>query len=658
MLLDYVNAKIGSANEPRFSNGNIFPLTAMPHGTTGWTIQTDGRNGNWFYHPQSHTFEGVRLTHQPSPWVGDYGHVNFFPFSGIIDLSKGISSSFRPREATLRPDGLSVYLLRYRTKVEVAPTVRGGIFRIVNESDGDTSFAVLPFGQSVFHMQGNALTGYTDTSFCLGQKEIREYFYAEFSSLPERENELEQGGKIFTFREKKLTVRIAASFLSVEQAKRNFDQELHDDFESVRSAAAAAWENKLNKIVVRGDEERVKTFYSCLYRAYLYPRIFHEPDENGDPVHFNPDLKKSCPGVFYTDNGFWDTYRTVFPLLALIDREVYAEMAEGFVNFYEETGYLPKWISPGEVGMMPGTLVEGVLADAAVKGVIGRDLTERAYRGMLKNAFVPSGNGFQGRAGCEYYLKYGYLPREYQRESVNHTLDCAYGDFCVAQVANLLGDDEKAKELYDRSGNYRNLFDPVVGLMRAKDAAGNFADNFNPFSWGGDYCEGSAWQNSFAVYHDIAGLASLYGGKEKMLGKLDELFSAPPVFDVGGYGFEIHEMSEMAAADFGQCAISNQPSFHIPYLYAMLGERKKTEEIVGRLVTDAFSSAEDGFPGDEDNGTMAAWYIFSCLGFYPVCPGKDEYVCAAPLFDEIYLCGKKIRKFSSPTVSSEEILSR
>lgn len=656
MLLDYVNAKIGSENEPRFSNGNIFPLTAMPHGTSGWTIQTSAKDGNWFYDPRCHAFEGLRLTHQPSPWVGDYGHVLFFPFSGEIDLSRGITSTFRPKDAVIRPDILSVYLLRYQLRVKLAPTVRGGVFSIENESENETSFAIFPFGESNFTLSGKTVSGYTDTLYCLGQKEVREYFYAEFSDVPYKESPLDKGGKIYTFREKRVTVKIAASFISVDQAKRNFTNELSGNFDGIREKATAEWEEKLGKIRVSGDKEKMRTFYSCLYRAYLYPRIFHEYDETGKAVHMNPDLKQKRDGVFYTDNGFWDTYRTVFPLLALIDRETYAEMTEGFVNFYEETGYLPKWISPGEVGMMPGTLVEAVIADAAVKSIIDRPLTERAYRGMLKNAYVPSGNGFQGRAGCEYYLEYGYLPRELQRESVNHTLDCAYGDFCVAQVAKLLGDNKKAAELYSRSENYKNIFDPVSGFMRGKTAEGKRTETFDPFSWGGDYCEGSAWQNSFAVYHDVAGLAGLYGGKEKLEARLDELFSAPPVFRVGGYGFEIHEMSEMAAIDFGQCAISNQPSFHIPYLYTLLGKREKTEYWVKKLVTEAFSSADDGFPGDEDNGTMAAWYIFSCLGFYPVCPGKNEYVCSAPLFDDITINGKKIGRFSPDTVTTEDII--
>ena len=234
------------------------------------------------------------------------------------------------------------------------------------------------------------------------------------------------------------------------------------------------------------------------------------------------------------------------------------------------------------------------------------------------------------------------MPYDKFNESVNLTQDAAYGDWCIARVAEILGKGDIAAEYDRRAKNYRNIFDPETGFMRAKDSKGEFRPDFSPVSWGRDYTEGSAWQNSFAVPHDIEGLAELYGGREQLMRKIDELFAEKPHYEVGGYGREIHEMTEMAAADFGQCAISNQPSFHIPYIYSALGEVDKTAYWVEKLCKEAFSYTDDGFPGDEDNGTMALWYVFSVLGFYPFCPGKPEFVKGKKQVKRAFLCGRDI----------------
>ena len=635
-MLEYVNVKVGTHNERRYSNGNIYPVTAMPFGTAHFTVQTDG-SSNWFYDPYSHAFEGIRLTHQPSPWVGDYAHMLFLPFTG--ELARGPQarwSSYRPREAALAPHFMQAYLQRYRISVSLAPSVRGARFVLENKSDGETGFALLPYDKSAFTAAGNELTGYTDAQSVWDFKGLRGYFYARCSEPPVRVQPLEQGGVALYFTGKRVEIAVAQSFLSVEQAKRNYKRELHEKpFSVLKTEAERAWEDLLSRIAVSGENaKRRNMFYSCLYRAMLYPRVFHEYDEGGMPVHYNADTQKTESGVFYTDNGFWDTYRTVYPLLSIIAPDRVREMIEGFVNYAEETGWLPKWLSPGEFGLMPGTLAEAVIADACVKGIVGGELRARAYKALLKNAYESGAGTRHGRTGIEEYIRYGYMPSSF-RESVNHTCDCAYGDFCIAQVARLEGDEEGARALIERSKNYANLFDPESKFLRGKDAEGKFKPNFNPFDWGGDYCEGSAWQNGFAVYHDLEGFSALYGGKEQLCRKLDELFAAPPVFRTGGYGEEIHEMSEMASVDFGQCAISNQPSFHLPWIYSALGERKKTEYWVEKLVNEAFACTEEGFPGDEDNGTMAAWYVFACLGYYPLCPAKNEFVLSKPLFEHI-----------------------
>lgn len=290
---------------------------------------------------------------------------------------------------------------------------------------------------------------------------------------------------------------------------------------------------------------------------------------------------------------------------------------------------------------MPSTLIDGVIAEACAHGIGDRELHNVALLGMLHHANNESDDRRYGRNGVLAYKKYGYVPKDMQKESVNLTLDAAYGDWCIATVAKSLGYDKIYDEYIIRSKNYANIFDSVSGFMRGRGSDGTMSECFDPYIWGGDYTEGSAWQNSFFVPHDLDGLCALYGGRDALISKLDELFDAPPTYRVHGYGGEIHEMTEMAAVDFGQCAISNQPSFHIPYLYGALGCTDKCAVIVKKMCKELFSH-KTGFPGDEDNGSMAAWYIFSCLGIYPLCPGSKEYVHIPPLFDKIKILGKPI----------------
>lgn len=658
--LDLVNAKIGSLNEERFSNGNIYPITAVPFGMTNFCIQTTHNEKNWFFNASAHTFEGVRLTHQPSPWVGDYGHLLILPFSGEIHPSlESRWSSYRPEEAGIRPYELSVNVQRYRVNFNLAPTCRGAMMQVKNKTERDTGIALQSYcDDTEFNINGNVVTGYTDAMAGAWQfGKIREYFYIEFSSPIKSKTALEKGG-VAVFFDGDVEMKMATGFVSAEQTKINFDRELSGKtYSDVRDAAEKAWEENLSLIEVEGAEDKMRTFYSCMYRAFLYPRVFYELDKNGNAVHFNADTQKTERGVFYTDNGFWDTYRTVYPFLSIVKPDLVREMLEGFINYSEEVGWLPNWLSPGEFSLMPGTLIEAVLSDAAVNGIITGELLQRAYKAMLHNAYAVSDKPRRGRTALKEYMEKGYIS-DMQAACVNHTCDCAYGDYCIAQVAKITGDTEQYEKLTARSKNYANIFDSETGFLRARDKNGDISKNFDPYDWGGPYCEGSGWQSSFAVYHDIDGLAELYGGKEKLEKKLDELFNAEPIYNVGGYGGEIHEMSEMACVDFGQMAISNQPSFHIPWLYTMIGKREKTIAHVKNLAENAFSFKNDGFPGDEDNGTMACWYIFACLGFYPVCPGSGEFICSEPLFDKIEVCGKRIGRFNGDRVTYAEVVDK
>lgn len=652
---NYVNVKQGTDSSPRFSKGNTLPFIQMPFGMNGFTFQTDSSRGNWFYHPQDHSLEGIRLTHQPSPWIGDYGHLVFMPQRSAPFLTAEERwSGYQPGQAVLRPGYMKVYFDRYRSALELVPTERGAAVRLHFEGKEECSFAVLPV-EGKFHFavdeEENLITGYTNAHTVKTAENFAMYFAFWFSCPIDRKRTVimqpdgtrehslagsgEKIGICAGLTEKEVEVRLAVSFISEEQAVLNLKRELLDSpFEVLKQSASEIWEEYLSKIEIETtDEEQKKTFYSCLYRVFLFPRKFYEEGIGGEIIHYCADTGEVRAGVKYVENGFWDTYRTVYPLFSILLEDQFKEMLEGYVNTYLECGWLPKWPSPSEAGMMPGTLIDAVIADGAVKGILKGDLLEKAYEGMIKHATVESPDRRYGRYGIEDYKEYGYLPNNKYSESVNHTLDYAYGDFCISQIAGLLGKEEEKEKYLALSKNYRNLFDPKTGFMRGKDDEGHHSEKFSQFSWGGDYCEGGPWQNSFAVYHDIEGLAKLYGGKKEFIEKLDLLFETPPIYETGGYQREIHEMTEMAAAQFGQCAISNQPSFHIPYLYAALGEYEKTEYWVEKMAREGFSSGDGGYPGDEDNGSMAGWYLFSTLGIYPLCPGKPEFLKIKPLVE-------------------------
>ena len=666
--IDYVNVKQGTENCRRFSHGNALPLIALPHGMAAFSLQTDG-GSNWFYNPRRDYYEGIRLTHQPSPWNGDYGHLLFVPQSGDAAFSPdAFYSGMRRKETVLKPHYMAVRSLRYDCVTELVPTCRGAVLKIkYGDPERTRRLTILPFSADFsFTVDAAAgkLTGSAKAFNHSVHKDMALYIAVKFDCAVDAARcVLKQGnggGVSVAFLADEVTARIGISFLSPAQAERNLEREVGGEtFSALRLKAENIWEEILSRIAVEGSAERMRTFYSCLWRAFLFPTVFYEIDEKGDKIHICPDTAKIGKGVYYVNNGFWDTYRTVYPLYAVVAREEYAEMCEGFVNYYLDTGWLPRWLSPGEYGIMPGTLIEAVLSDAIVKGVIGGDLAKTALAAMCKQANTPSGTPARGRAACAEYNALGYVPCDLFGESVNATLDYAYCDFCIAQAAEKLGERKTAAAFYARSKNYKNLFDAESGFLRGKDSAGKMRAQFDPFAWGGDYCEGGAWQNGFGVYHDVEGLASLYGGRANLIGKLDALFAEKPRYRAGGYGGEIHEMTEMGVRDFGQCAVSNQPSFHLPYLFAMLGEREKTEYWAEKIADEAFSWEETGFPGDEDNGSMAAWYVFTAMGFYPVCPGKDEYIAAKPLFESVAVCGRKLPpRFEKGAVSVKDILGK
>lgn len=645
-LTAYVNIKQGTNSNSRFSRGNTLPLVSAPFGMNSFALQTCIRDDPWYYHPTHRQCEGIRLTHQPSPWVRDYGHFVMLPQCGEA-YPKADTRSSGFTEVDMNPGHLAVKFHRYHAAMALVPTERCAIMELLWDTDETPRFSLLPFDfatQVQLDPERRTLCGWTNAYGDGTRKDFKSYFELHFDKPIDVERTLltqnngdtcpgYSGSGVGTgisiaFRMKrgeKLTVRLGTSYLSGEMASLAIDRELGEKtFAQVKTETNAAWNGLLSRIAVEDTEERLRTFYSCLYRCFLFPHTFHEFDPQGNPVHYAASTGECAPGVMYTDNGFWDTFRTLYPLFSLLIPDKLQEMLQGYLNFYKEEGWLPKWVSPGERSIMPGALVDIVLADAAVKGLLSHEQMELALEGMLKNANLPDEQRRHGRIGVEDYCRLGYVPCDKYGESANNTLDAAYCDFCIAQVAALLGKEQIQQEYLQRSKAYRNLFDPQVGFIRGKKADGTFPPNFSPIRWGGEYCEGAAWQNGFGVQHDVEGLCGLYGGKAALEAKLDELFATPPDFLIGTYPCEIHEMTEMSAADFGQCAISNQPSFHLPYLYAAIGRRDKAAHWVHRIMAEGFSA--ENFPGDEDNGSMAAWYVFGVLGLYPLCPGKAEYL--------------------------------
>ena len=650
-LLDFVSVLQGTASTERFSNGNTLPLMQLPFGMLAAAPQT--RSGNWFFHPDDRCLEGIRLTHQPSPWIGDYGTLCLMPNNGELFREPSKRWSGIRREACVwRPHYMRARFLRYGAVLEAAPSERGTAFELKFEAGAAAGLAIyIPNGNSVISICREKNMLYIENDYAghgSVPENFRTYFAFRFETAPDW-NAAETVGNsgnaacgegigdaaiqlCFTGCDR-VIFSVSVSYIGKRQAELNLNRELAE--KTVAQAAAEAekiW-NKMLSAVPADDIplEKRSVFYSCLYRTLLFPHSFYEYDEHNSAVHYSTALGRCAEGEMYVDNGAWDVFRTQYPFLAEYYPEKYTRIVRSHIQYYRESGWLPKWLSPGECGVMPGTLIDGIIADAAVRGLLSREDLKEAYEGMKKHALC-EGEGNHGRVFTGEYAEKGYIPKERCLKSANLTEDYSYGDFCIATVAKILGYAEDESYFRARSENYRNLFDKSTGFIRGRNADGSFSPDFDPLSWGGEYCEGGAWQNGFFAVHDIAGLASLYGGTEGLIKKLDELFETAPLYRVGSYGQEIHEMTEMASVDLGQFAISNQPSFHLPFIYAALGFPHRTEEIL-RRTAELFSAEPDGFPGDEDNGSMSAWFLWCCMGRYPLCPGDKNGMVS---FKKIY----------------------
>ena len=577
------------------------------------------------------------------------------PVTGAPEFDEERRASwFGHKAETSKPYYYSVYLAEYDVVAEITPTDRAAVFRFTFP-EGDDSYVVVDAfdkGSCVkIEPEKRRVTGYTTRNSGGVPDNFRNWFVVEFDrdfeytatfADGERSEALEQqaghAGGIVGFRTRRgeqVTARVASSFISPEQALRNLQEVGERGFDEVCAAAKQRWNDVLGRIEIReGDLDHRRTFYTCLYRSTLFPRKFYEFDAQGRPCHYSPYNGEVLPGYMYTDTGFWDTFRCLFPLLNLVYPSVNREIQEGLVNAYRESGFYPEWASPGHRDCMVGNNSASVVADAYLKGVRVED-TATLYRGLVDgaNKVHPSVRS-TGRWGYDYYNRLGYVPYDVGiRENAARTLEYAYDDWCIYRMAKALGRPQEEVELYARRArNYRNLFDSQTGLMRGRNADGSFAEPFSPFKWGDAFTEGNSWHYTWSVFHDPQGLIDLMGGRERFAGMLDSVFVVPPVFDESYYGSVIHEIREMQVMNMGNYAHGNQPAQHMIYLYNYVGQPWKAQWWTREGMDRLYSSKPDGYCGDEDNGQTSAWYVFSALGFYPVCPGSDEYAVGSPLF--------------------------
>jgi len=632
-ILETIDTRFGTASKHAFSRGNTLPYTGVPFGMNYFVPQTSDQEGSWFFDPHLPIFQGIRLTHQPSPWIGDYSWLLLTPVTGKIsgDTLFYRQSSYNLERAIFNPHYLRIFSERYQIETQLSPTCYGASIQLRQTQGKNLSLYVhaaddLTLEQVDERTLSLEQSGLTETNKSPLVMFTALAFSVEILSIKQEEQDwrIDLAGA-------EVQVQLATSFISKEQALFNLPKQ---NFEETKTNAKESWEDLLGRfdVVETGSVER--TFFDhCLYRLFLFPQTFYEVNEQGENIHMDLASGTSKPGLLFTNNGFWDTFRTSFPLFALIIPEHYRQFLEGFLNSYHDTGYLPKWLAPDERGMMPGTLIDGVLADSACKDM-APELEEEFLKAMIETATKSDPKAINGRHGLSQYQELGYLSTDYH-ESVSHTLDYAYSDFCISTCAAKLGQEELAQTYAHYSKNCQNLFDPETGYMRARDVDGNFRPDFSPYSWGRDYAECSAVQASLGVLHDISGLSQLMGGKEAFSNYLLKACQSLPLFETTGYGYEIHEMSEMATAPFGQLAISNQPSFHIPYLFRYSNVPQYTSLLIKTLRQKAFRAGWDAYPGDEDNGSLSAWYVWSALGLYPTCPGKASYDLGIPYFDHL-----------------------
>ncbi|MBQ3748151.1 MAG: GH92 family glycosyl hydrolase [Kiritimatiellae bacterium] len=641
----YVLPLMGSDSTPTFSTGNTYPAAGRPNGMHLWTLQT-GKNGSgWIYGYRDQKIRGIRQTHSPSPWINDHGAWSFMPLVRDATDENARASWFSHKAETFEPYRLKVYLADDDTTVELTATERAALARVTYPATDTPYFVVDAFGKDSCVNVDVAARRITGESTFFHRGRLPDGFKNRFVLEFDRDFVVAggEGAAVArikfapTKRGEVVTVKIASSYISFDQAERNLCELGDGDFPRIAEEGRTAWNERLGRIRVEGALDDMRKFYTCLYRTQLFPLALHEYGADGSPVHRNPDTARVEKGVYYAGTGYWDTFRALFPLLNFVYSDVNAKMADGLRNCWHECGWLPEWSGPGIINCMIGNNSASVVADACLTpGVASREAAEDLYKALVHGAnAVKEGNDSCGRAGWEMYNRLGFVPRDAKIAfSAARTLEYAYDDWCIWRLGVALGRPKEETDVYlKRSGNWRNVFSPEHRMACGRASDGSFDTDFDPFEWGVDFIEGCSWHYTWSVFHDVAGLAEAMGGKAAFARKLDEVFRLPPVFR--GYdGETIHEMREMQVVGFGQYAHGNQPIQHAIYLYDWTDEPHKAQYWAREAMDRLYKPAPDGYCGDEDNGQTSAWFVWSALGMYPVCPGSGEYAIGTPLFEK------------------------
>lgn len=664
-LVQYVNTLQGTNSTYELSWGNTYPTTAVPYPMNSWSPQT-GKNGDgWKYQYSATTIRGFQPTHQCSPWVGDYGVFSLMPVSELVVDESKRATPFSHDKEIAKPHYYKVTLENGIT-TEFSPTTRSAHFRFSFPAKGD-AFLVLDgytkTSQVQIDVANHRITGYVHNG-AFSPKTHKNYFIIQFDkpfvsygTWENRKNTIQKnnlsregegiGAYVQFAKGSKVQAKVSTSYISPEQAEVTMTRELgkHSSVEVTKQAAADVWNQLLNRVLVDGgSEEDMKTFYSCMFRANLFSHKFYEEKEDGSPYYYSPYDEKIHDGYMFTDNGFWDTFRSQFPLTNILHPTMQGQYMQALLDAQEQCGWLPSWSFPSETGGMVGNHSISLLTDAWVKGIRTFDpekaLKAYAHEAMNKGPW----GGANGRVRWKDYYQLGYIPYPESMGSTAQTLEYCYDDFCAYQLAKMTGnkfyEEVFARQIY----NYKNVYDPSVGFMRGRKLDGSWAD-FDAFEWGGPYCEGNAWHYNWSVFHDVQGLIDLTGGDERFVAKIDSVFALPGIVKYGTYGTKIHEMLEMELAKMGQYAQGNQPIQHMIYLYSYASQPWKTQYWIRQVMDRLYNSSENGYPGDEDQGGMSSWYVLSALGIYSVCPGTDEYVLGSPKFRKATITMEDGKKF-------------
>ena len=677
--VEYVSTLTGTLSHHAFSTGNTYPAIALPWGMNFWTPVTGKMGDGWAYRYDQNIIRGLKQTHQPSPWINDYGQFAIMPVRNVADIDESSRASwFSHKSETAKPYYYSVYLADHDINAEVSPTERAAAFTFTYPESETSGVVIDAFDNGSYIKvipEENVVIGYTTKNSGGVPDNFKNWFVLKFdkdignwtlydgADNPTPDAEELKGNHIIasigfkTTRGEKVGVKAASSFISLNQAWKNFEEVETLTFEQVKEAARVRWNEVLGRIEIGGGTaDQHRTFYSCLYRSLLFPRKFYEIGADGKPVHYSPYNGQICKGYLYTDTGFWDTFRALFPLLNLIYPSVNQEIQQGLANIARENEFLPEWASPGHRGCMVGNNSASVVSDAILKGITPEEDWQTLYDCIVYGTeHVHPEINSTGRSGHEYYNTLGYIPYDVGiHENVARTLEYAYNDWCILQLARKLGRPAEELEKWEaRSNNWKNVFDPSHNLMRGRNADGSFQEPFSPYKWGGAFTEGNAWHYTWSVFHDVNGLMEAMGGREEFTAMLDSVFVVPPVYDDSYYGYRIHEITEMQVADMGNYAHGNQPAQHMIYLYDWAGEPRKAQKRIREVMDRLYSSAPDGYCGDEDNGQTSAWYVFSALGFYPVCPASDEYAVGRPYFPKMTVHLENGRKLEINAYNSD-----